>query len=599
MLTKARRRAAIAVVTAFLTALLGVQSIVAPDVGATHGRALQLSWTRTAPDTVDFRFTASFRTSYYGNLKVGDNVNLGSLRFGDGSSGSLNATVLQVDTVNDWFIGSADVSHTYTGSGPYTAEFSDCCRLSPPLHVNNPDVDYIVRSLVDLSQPSSPISSMAPIVDCAPDTVCSFSIPAVNPAGGAMHYRFASLNESGINVHPTGATVDPDTGVFTWDTTGVSVNPPPTDTLYSTQVIVEGVDSNGDVLTSIGVDFFIRIATGSTNQAPTFDAPTPTDGSKITGEVGSPITFDVQASDPDAGDVVTPGVIGLPTGATFTATPGNPATATFEWTPTAEGSWIINLTAQDQNGLGALVRSLTLEVGEATGVANTPPVAVDDELSVEAYSSGTVDVLANDSDADGDELSVIDFSQGAHGSVNCTSDGQCTYSAGYAFTGDDSFTYTISDGNGGTATAAVAVTVTDPTPTDPEPPTCTDSVSVRITGAVKGSYEGCISSGGITVKADKHGAKSVVGTVEVPSLGGGSGTATITVNMSRVLFLPIYVGQVKVADPTAGINLKSSIVLSKVTRSANTTTLKVGGLTGSLFHLRPYVMDMSITTNAS
>ncbi|MDN2661677.1 cadherin-like domain-containing protein, partial [Neptunomonas sp. CHC150] len=70
----------------------------------------------------------------------------------------------------------------------------------------------------------------------------------------------------------------------------------------------------------------------------------------------------------------------------------------------------------------------------------------------------TVDVLANDSDVDGDTLTV-DFATAANGTVAINPDGTITYTPNANFTGSDTITYTVTDGNGGTATATVAVTI--------------------------------------------------------------------------------------------------------------------------------------------
>ena len=99
-----------------------------------------------------------------------------------------------------------------------------------------------------------------------------------------------------------------------------------------------------------------------------------------------------------------------------------------------------------------------------------PPDAVDDSLTTPENTPGTVGVLGNDTDPDGDALTVTDWTYGAHGSVTCTASGACTYTPAASFNGADSFTYTISDGHGGTDTAMVNVTVTPP-PVDP-PPVC-------------------------------------------------------------------------------------------------------------------------------
>jgi hypothetical protein len=70
----------------------------------------------------------------------------------------------------------------------------------------------------------------------------------------------------------------------------------------------------------------------------------------------------------------------------------------------------------------------------------------------------TIDVLANDSDPDGDTLTITALTQPANGSVvNNGSD--VTYTPRNNFRGNDTFTYTISDGNGGTDTATVTVII--------------------------------------------------------------------------------------------------------------------------------------------
>ena len=95
----------------------------------------------------------------------------------------------------------------------------------------------------------------------------------------------------------------------------------------------------------------------------------------------------------------------------------------------------------------------------ATTAANLAPTATNDTTSLEANSSLPIDVLANDSDPDGDTLTVIGFTQGTSGSV--TGNGSSvTYTPGPDFTGNDSFSYTIDDGFNGVATASVSVTVT-------------------------------------------------------------------------------------------------------------------------------------------
>ena len=105
--------------------------------------------------------------------------------------------------------------------------------------------------------------------------------------------------------------------------------------------------------------------------------------------------------------------------------------------------------------------SANANVSVTVNEVNQPPVAVDDDLTAQEDGSGSVDVLANDSDPDGDQLEVTTLSPtAAHGTVACTSDGFCTYIPEADFNGTDAFNYSVTDGLGGTSTATVHVVVT-------------------------------------------------------------------------------------------------------------------------------------------
>ena len=92
--------------------------------------------------------------------------------------------------------------------------------------------------------------------------------------------------------------------------------------------------------------------------------------------------------------------------------------------------------------------------------ANNAPVAVDDSFTaVEGipFTSelGFNDLLSNDSDPDGDTLTVntTPVSGPANGSLVLNADGTYTYTPNDNFNGTDSFVYEVMDGNGGAAQA--------------------------------------------------------------------------------------------------------------------------------------------------
>ena len=95
---------------------------------------------------------------------------------------------------------------------------------------------------------------------------------------------------------------------------------------------------------------------------------------------------------------------------------------------------------------------------------NNPPVANPDTETATTAQNSTFNVTANDTDPNGYTVSITSVTQPANGSVSIGNTGLVTYQSNAGFTGQDSFTYNISDGNGGTATGTVTVTVNAPPP---------------------------------------------------------------------------------------------------------------------------------------
>jgi Bacterial Ig domain len=68
-------------------------------------------------------------------------------------------------------------------------------------------------------------------------------------------------------------------------------------------------------------------------------------------------------------------------------------------------------------------------------------------------------VLANDSDPDGDPLTVTGVTDPPNGTATINPDNTVTSRPEYGFLGTDTFTYTIHDGQGSTDTGVVTVRV--------------------------------------------------------------------------------------------------------------------------------------------
>jgi len=76
---------------------------------------------------------------------------------------------------------------------------------------------------------------------------------------------------------------------------------------------------------------------------------------------------------------------------------------------------------------------------------NTAPVASDDFMYPQGNAT-SVAVLDNDTDAEGDPLTISEFTQGTSGTVTTGPDNTLVYTPGRNYRGTDSFTYTITDG---------------------------------------------------------------------------------------------------------------------------------------------------------
>ena len=96
-------------------------------------------------------------------------------------------------------------------------------------------------------------------------------------------------------------------------------------------------------------------------------------------------------------------------------------------------------------------------VGPAT---NVQPVANPDIVSVTRNGTAALDVMGNDSDANGDALSLLSVGLGSHGTTSIA-DGKVVYTPATDYLGSDYFSYTISDGRGGAAIGNVTVSVFD------------------------------------------------------------------------------------------------------------------------------------------
>jgi hypothetical protein len=100
-----------------------------------------------------------------------------------------------------------------------------------------------------------------------------------------------------------------------------------------------------------------------------------------------------------------------------------------------------------------------------TETENALPIASNDSANTRKDTAVTIlaaDLLSNDSDPDGDSLTLVNVANATNGSAALDSDGNIVFTPASGFVGDASFEYAIADGRDGQATATVTVSITQP-----------------------------------------------------------------------------------------------------------------------------------------
>jgi large repetitive protein len=241
---------------------------------------------------------------------------------------------------------------------------------------------------------------------------------------------------------PAGGTV-----IITGGGTGVTFQPSPNfnGTTTFTYTISDGKG---------GTD----TATVTVNVTPVNDPPTANDDSAMVLEDSGATVIDVLGNDtiaPDAGEILTIMSVTQPANGTVVIT-GNGTGLTFQPSPNFNGTTTFTYTISDGNG-GTATATVTVTV---TPVNDRPNAVNDSAMVAEDSGATSIDVRANDTDVDGDTLTITSVTQPANGTVVITGGGTgVTFQPDPNFIGTTTFTYTVSDGHGGTSTATVTIMI--------------------------------------------------------------------------------------------------------------------------------------------
>uniref|UniRef100_UPI00111EC962 putative Ig domain-containing protein n=1 Tax=Flavicella sediminum TaxID=2585141 RepID=UPI00111EC962 len=240
---------------------------------------------------------------------------------------------------------SGEISYTFPADGSYKVYYSGGAKIGGLS--NNANGSWYVYTTVNVgSGNNSPVTSVPAIVNVQVGLpTATFAIPVADPDGDSVTYRLATTADGWNGTQPSGLSINPTTGQINWSTQNTSIGQ-----LWNTAVVIR--DSKGS---EILVDFIMQITQQS--NPPEFDYnSTPANGFAYQSAPGQTISFPLNAFDTDPGSTVSMFAAGLPIGASVSPAFGaaaNPISHVFTWTPTPSqfGQFLINFTAQDNNGV--------------------------------------------------------------------------------------------------------------------------------------------------------------------------------------------------------------------------------------------------------
>lgn len=193
---------------------------------------------------------------------------------------------------------------------------------------------------------------------------------------------------------------------------------------------------------------------------PAPDAPVARSDAATLTEDDPATAIDLLANDTDAdGNTLT--ITTLDTSALTNGTAVDNGDGTITYTPDTDANGTDTLTYTIDDGTGrtaTTTATLTITPAPDAPVANADAYATGQSTFLSVPAPG---VLANDSDHDGDPLTVTTtpLSDATHGTLTLFPDGSFTYSADLLYIGTDQFTYEVQDGTGRSGQATVILTV--------------------------------------------------------------------------------------------------------------------------------------------
>ena len=396
-------------------------------------------------------------------------------------------------------------------------------------------------------------------------------------------------NDTDIDEDPlTLSFVNPNgSGTAAVNADGVSIDYTPAANFNGTETITYTV-SDGELSDTTGT---LTITVTPVNDAPVAvsDTATVLEDSALT-------NIDIVSNDTDVeGDTLT----------LTAATPDGSGTAavnsdglSVDYTPAANFNGTETITYTLSDGTDTSTGTLTITV---TAV-NDAPVAVSDTAIVDEDTSLTVDVISNDTDVEGDTLTLITATPDGSGTVSVNADGvSVDYTPAANFNGPETITYTVSDGELSDTTGTLTITVT---PVNDAPVAVSDTATVledsaltnidivsndtdvegdtlTLTAATPdGSGTAAVNSDGLSVDytpaANFNGTETITYTL---SDGTDTSTGTLTITVTAVNDAPVAVSDTAIVDEDTSLTV--DVISNDTDVEGDTLTLTAATTDGS------------------
>lgn len=265
-----------------------------------------------------------------------------------------------------------------------------------------------------VNTPSAIVSN--PITRAAQNQLYAYTVVATDPENDPLTFS--------LGRKPAGMTIDDD-GTIRWT--------PQASQIGSQQVEVFARDTQGAVTTQT---YTIEVGATAINTAPSITS-TPI----YLAAVGSAYRYQVQATDPDAGDRLTYQLLSVPAGVTGMSI--DPITGLLSWANPIAGNYKIVVGAVDAAGLGA-AQGFTLTARE-----NHAPVIKSNPLLIATPGNTySYDVIATD--ADGDRLTYSLDQPSRDLGITLDTLGRLRWTPTTSNVGNHTVVITVNDANGGT-----------------------------------------------------------------------------------------------------------------------------------------------------